>query len=73
MTNAERAASAINVRKVSWNGINVNKDVPNVLSAGRAVRAHQRRAIAALRFGAASFGRPADGAGSDRRRGARPR
>ena len=34
MTDAERAASAINVRKVSWNGLNVNKDVPKVLELG---------------------------------------
>lgn len=34
MTNAERAASAINTRKVSWNGVNVNRQVPFVLHRG---------------------------------------
>ena len=34
MTNAERQASAINTRKVSWNGINVNSQVPFVLHRG---------------------------------------
>ena len=43
MTNAERAASAINVRKVSWNGINVKKDVPKVLQLGEPFVQHQRR------------------------------
>ena len=34
MTIAERLASAINVRNVSWSGINVTKDVPKVLRRG---------------------------------------
>lgn len=34
MTNAERQASAINLRNVSWTGLNVKKDVPKVLSRG---------------------------------------
>jgi hypothetical protein len=34
MTNAERAASALNVRKLAWTGANVTAAVPNVLSIG---------------------------------------
>jgi hypothetical protein len=34
MTNAERQASALNIRKVSWTGLNVKKDVPKVLKPG---------------------------------------
>lgn len=34
MTNAERAASAINPRRVAWSAINVTLDVPGVLQAG---------------------------------------
>ena len=34
MTDAERMASSINIRKVSWDGVNVKKDVPKVLERG---------------------------------------
>ena len=34
MTNAERAASAINARKLAWDGPLVQADVPSVLAAG---------------------------------------
>ena len=34
MTNAERAASALNARNLSWNGANVTSAVPGVLSLG---------------------------------------
>jgi hypothetical protein len=34
MTDAQRAASAINTRKLSWNGANVTANVPNVLQPG---------------------------------------
>jgi hypothetical protein len=34
MTDAQRAASAINTRRLSWNGANVTANVPNVLSLG---------------------------------------
>jgi hypothetical protein len=34
MTDAQRAASAINTRRLSWNGANVTANVPNVLSPG---------------------------------------
>jgi hypothetical protein len=34
MTNAERAASALNSRKLVWNGANVTSNVPLVLAAG---------------------------------------
>lgn len=34
MTNAERAFSAINTRRLAWNGVNVTTEVPNVLSLG---------------------------------------
>ena len=36
MTDAQRAASAINTRRLSWNGANVTANVPNVLSPGHA-------------------------------------
>ena len=34
MTDAQRAASAINTRRLSWNGANVTANVPNVLALG---------------------------------------
>lgn len=34
MTNAERAASAVNSRRVAWNAINVTTAVPSVLQSG---------------------------------------
>lgn len=36
MTDAQRAMSGINTRRLSWNGANVTNNVPNVLSLGTA-------------------------------------
>lgn len=64
MTNAERQASAINVRKVSWSGITVNKDVPSVLAPGEpSVVVLNPAALGALALGTASFGAPVTAAG----------
>lgn len=57
MTNAERAASAINSRKVVWTGRNVSLAVPTVLSPGVPLaRINQPAAMGTLDLGAASFG-----------------
>jgi hypothetical protein len=56
MTDAERAASSINVRKVSWNGINVKKDVPKVLQFGEPFVRNNTANGPLLMFGPASFG-----------------
>lgn len=58
MTAAERAASAINARKVSWNGINVRKDKHRVLEPGEpTVSVLAPESLAGpLMLGAASFG-----------------
>ncbi|MEO7279901.1 MAG: PA domain-containing protein [Casimicrobium sp.] len=58
MTNAERAASAINARKLVWDGPRVLIDVPSVLSLGTPVlRVTSPPAIASnYEVGAASFG-----------------
>lgn len=58
MTTAERIASAINVRKVSWNGINVNKDVPGVLSPGEPFVRNNTAGGTLLALGTAAFGNP---------------
>lgn len=64
MTDAERKASAINIRKVSWNGINVNKDVPAVLAPGEpSVVALSPLSLGAMALGTASFGAPLTAAG----------
>jgi hypothetical protein len=63
MTNAERAASAINVRKVSWTGINVKKDVPGVLSPGEPFARINGATPQLLSFGTAAFGNPLTAAG----------
>ena len=63
MTNAERIASAINVRKVSWNGVNVNKDVPTVLSPGEPFVRNNTAGGTLLAFGTAAFGSPLTAAG----------
>ena len=59
MTDAERATSAVNVRKVSWNGLHVNAAVPGVLSPGepRLVIASPS-SLGAFAVGNASFGPP---------------
>jgi len=64
MTVAERVASAVNVRKVSWNGINVNKAVPSVLVPGEpSVLVLTPASLGALAVGDASFGPPLTAAG----------
>lgn len=56
MTDAERAASSINVRKVSWNGINVTKDIPKVLERGEPFFRNNTANGPLLMIGPASFG-----------------
>jgi hypothetical protein len=63
MTNAERQVSAVNIRKVSWSGLNVNKDVPNVLAPGEPALTVLSPALGAMPLGAASFGAPLSAAG----------
>jgi hypothetical protein len=64
MTAAERATSAINVRKVSWSGINVEKAKRGVLERGEpAVRVLQPASLGTLMIGAAAFGPPLTPAG----------
>lgn len=57
MTDAERAASALNIRKVSWNGLNVKNDTPDVLLPGEpALLGNSPGFSGAFLFGTASFG-----------------
>jgi hypothetical protein len=57
MTDAERAASAINARKVSWNGLHVNLNKHRVLERGEpAVRVTQPSSLGTLMLGTAAFG-----------------
>jgi hypothetical protein len=59
MTQAERAASAINVRKVSWSGLNVEKAKKKVLDKGApALTVLQPASLGTLMVGTASFGPP---------------
>jgi hypothetical protein len=59
MTVAERIASAINVRKVSWNGLHVNRAVPDVLRRGEpSLLVLSASPVQALAVGDASFGAP---------------
>ena len=58
MTVAERVASAVNVRKVSWNGVNINKSVPAVLEPGEPGVNVVFPAIGPYALGGASFGPP---------------
>ena len=60
MTNAQRAASAINTRRLSWNGANVTANVPNVLSLGTPELAATAPASIANTYliGVAQFGPP---------------
>jgi hypothetical protein len=65
MTNAERQASAINLRNVSWTGLNVKKDVPKVLSRGDPhLRGNTPAFSGEFLFGPASFGAPLTSAGT---------
>jgi hypothetical protein len=64
MTVAERIASAINVRKVSWSGLNVNKAVPGVLRPGEpSLLVVSTSPVQAYAVGDASFGPPLTEAG----------
>ena len=57
MTDVERAASALNIRKVSWTGLHVKNDVPNVLLPGEpALLGNSPGFSGAFLFGMASFG-----------------
>jgi hypothetical protein len=66
MTDAQRAASAINPRKLAWNGANVTAAVPTVLAAGTPeLTATAPSTIAGTYLvGAASFGPPLSTAGT---------
>lgn len=64
MTDAERQASALNVRKVSWNGINVNEAVPDVLSPGEPILlVNSPTGLGPFFIGTAAFGAPLTAAG----------
>ncbi len=60
MTNAERAASAINARQVGWTGANVTSNVPNVLAPGtaRLLTTAPASLLGPRLVGSASFGPP---------------
>jgi hypothetical protein len=59
MTNAERAASAINVRHVSWDGLHVNEAVPSVLLPGEPrLVITSPGGLGQFALGTASFGAP---------------
>jgi hypothetical protein len=65
MTDAQRAASAINTRKLSWNGANVTANVPNVLSPGTPELTATAPASIANNYliGVAQFGPPLPASG----------
>jgi hypothetical protein len=64
MTNAERAASALNIRKVSWTGLHVKQDTPNVLLPGEpALLGNSGGFSGAYLFGPAGFGPVLDATG----------
>ena len=64
MTDAERMASAVNIRKVSWTGLHVKKDVPEVLSPGEPyLDASATGGSARFFFGTAAFGPPITASG----------
>ena len=58
MTDAERQASAINVRNVTWDGVNVNKNTSKVLQRGDPFLRINGTPSQQLLLGAATFGRP---------------
>ena len=59
MTDPERVASAINIRRVSWSGVNVNAAVPTVLKPGEPVLLiTSGPMVQSLLLGDASFGAP---------------
>ncbi|HEU4590706.1 MAG TPA: PA domain-containing protein [Steroidobacteraceae bacterium] len=64
MTDAERAASALKLRKVSWNGLHVKNDTPSVLQPGEpALVGHSPGFDDAYMFGTAQFGPPVSSPG----------
>lgn len=64
MTDAQRQASAINIRKVSWDGLHVNAAVPDVLSPGEpSLVITSPASLGAFAVGTASFGPPLGPAG----------
>jgi hypothetical protein len=64
MTNAERAASAVNDRNVVWNGPAVAAEAPSVLGARPSVKVLQPKAIkGSYEAQPASFGPPLTGGG----------
>jgi hypothetical protein len=64
MTAAERAASALNVRKVSWSGLHVKLNHRSVLERGEPnARVLSPAALGSLMVGPASFGPPLDARG----------
>ena len=65
MTNAQRAASAINSRHLVWDGLTVASDVPSVMAHGRPLlRVHAPAGIAgSYDIGPAAFGPALTGSG----------
>jgi len=60
MTDAERVASALNTRRLAWNGPQVTSDVPSVLGLGTPLfRVNSPPALAVIyQIGTATFGPP---------------
>ena len=63
MTDAERQTSAVRLRKVSWSGLQVNRDVPAVLVPGEPYVGVRDSMLGALMLGPAGFGPALTGAG----------
>ena len=65
MTNAQRAASAINSRKLVWDGLTVASDLPGVMAHGRpSMQVHTPAGIAgSYDIGPAAFGPALTGSG----------
>ena len=65
MNNAQRAASAVNSRKLVWDGLTVASDVPSVMAHGRPLlRVNAPAGIAGIHdIGPASFGAPLNATG----------
>ena len=65
MTDAQRAASAINSRKLVWDGLTVASDLPSVMAHGRPLmRVNSPAGIAGIyELGTAAFGAPLTASG----------
>jgi len=64
MTDAERLASAVNIHKVSWNGLHVKLDTPSVLQPGEpALIGNSPGFSGAFLIGPAAFGPPVSSPG----------